>query len=98
MTIQFTVSDSSGNIVRTGYASTLEQANLQAGPGETVVPVGSDPAVSQVRVADNTVQPRAATPISDTWVIPDRLFVANGSDFIQFNNIPNGAGYSITVP
>jgi hypothetical protein len=100
MTIKFTITDSAtGAILRTGTTMTMATALLQAGPGETLTTVGSDPIRDTVDPGTSTATPKPLMTRDGTATNVNRTsMLANGSDFITISNIPNGAGYHFVVP
>lgn len=103
MTIQWSVYDNAtGEILRTGYAMTLEQAQLQATtPGTSVITVGSDPVTQKVDVSSQYPGIVSKTPMSSgaTQISASKTtLTANGVDSVTISGIPNGASCQIEVP
>lgn len=100
MTIQFTVYDASGTILRTGNTMTVAQAQLQATePGTYVTTVGTDPD-TQI-ILPGTGQPSYRGPMQVDGVntsINRTSIVANGIATLTISPIPPGALYAVTVP
>jgi hypothetical protein len=103
VTIQYTVYDSTGAILRTGSALTTAQAQLQAStPGTSVVTVGSDPATQVVDVTPSgTGGPiaKVAMNVGGTPTAASKTTLAvDGADSVTISPIPAGAAYYVTVP
>jgi hypothetical protein len=104
MTIQWTVYDSNtGEILRTGYASSQAQALLQGNtPGTKVVTVGSDPTTQKVDISNPSspvTTARAAMNVGGTNTAASKTnMTANGVDSITISPIPAGASYQVEVP
>lgn len=101
MTIQFTVYDASGTILRTGETLTVAQANAQAtGAGTYVTLVGSDPVTQQINPATTAVTSRPSAGISCNKVVTAGVvaMTANGSDQVTFSGVVNPSTATITVP
>lgn len=105
MTIQFTVYDAStGEIKRTGNAMTEASARSQAGPGERVTLIGSDPKTEVISVTpigiDGTNLPRQPMKngAGNLTTVNKTSIAANGVDKIVISNVPNGAKYDVFLP
>lgn len=104
MTVKWTVYDStSGEILRTGEAMTVAQANLQGNtPGTKVVVVGSDPVAQKVDISNPSapvVSARLPMTVNGTQISASKTsIIANGIDSATISPVPNGATYLLTVP
>ena len=105
MTIQFTVyNGTTGAVLRTGSAMTEATARAQAGPGERVTLVGSDPVTDVMTVTPIGTEPTkiARLPMKNgsnvATTVNKTTIAISGADLLTISNIPTGATYSITVP
>lgn len=100
MTVKFTVIDTaSGRTLRTGATMTMATAMLQAGPGETVIPVASNPEVELVKPDTGTTFPLPIMSRNGSLTAVNKTNIAaNGVEFLTISNIPNGAGYHFVLP
>jgi hypothetical protein len=105
MTIQFTVyNGTTGAVIRTGSAMTEATARAQAGPGERVTLVGSDPVSDVMSVTPIGTEPTKLTrlPMKNAsnvaTAVNKTTMTANGTDAITISNVPSGATYAVEVP
>jgi hypothetical protein len=100
MSIKFTViNTATGETLRTGVTGTLASANLQAGPGETVIPVGSDPVTEQINPGTGSAAPRPLMNLGGTLTAVNKTTVSStGLDVIVISNVPVGATYHVEYP
>lgn len=101
MTVAFTVFDTaSGEILRTGNAMTVAQAQLQAGPGEKVITVGTDPLTQVISNPGSDYPGIINKPGSGNLNISvdKTAMLANGVDKVTFSGIPTGAVAKFGVP
>lgn len=105
MTIQFTVyNGTSGAVIRTGTAMSEATANAQAGPGERVTLVGSDPVSDVMSVTPIGTAPTKLTrlPMKNgsnvTTAVNKTTIAASGGDLLTISNVPSGATYAVEVP
>lgn len=100
MTVKYTVvSTATGATLRTGVAGTAATANLQAGPGETVILSGSDAVTEQIDPGTGGVVPRPLMASGNNLTAVNKTTIlANGVDIIRISSIPAGASYHIEYP